>query len=523
MLSTPGVRVPLRIGRSTQAYLVEAVTQGRSSHLDVIVEVDNMPYGTYFNDRDFHASFTAAVQVASRWRSLELVSFPPPGTYKDLDITQPLSRLEPLQLRPDDRLGNPLGLFITALTATPTPHFTVLKVADPDASFYFVQPACLHVFASLTVLKLTCRRMGSPVDILPCLHRLVTFEAHHLHIPIYPLEVHLPLIQTLQFLRLRSVSIQWMAGQTFPSLQSCHIKFPHHVDATAFQPVTMPACYNFMFNSNDLGHFSLPALTSLGINSGQWSKWRGNLQLAILQPIVFASAQSLTHLALQVQCSEKLLADMLALTPSLELLWLGLASPHALSKAFFKAFVSRHPSANARIGKTSKTAAVLCRGLRKLHIHYRRWLRGLEKPEVVRAFGDIVASRQPDERPDFSLHLSFDVGPRGQVWKIHEPAKRCNLRSIHCIGYPSPQGAIILSAAPSDSDFIPPLFRESTYFGTSCYKVPIDFFLSFHNLVELRIYQYLDLKPIAKLQYTQGPSCGRVSILAHARSHFLQA
>jgi len=505
MLSTPGVRLPLRIGRWTQVNRIEAVTQGSSSHLDVIVDVNNMRDKTYDNDRDFYASFTAAAQVASRWRSLELVSFPPPGSYSYLDITQPLSHLESFQLRPDCRLGNFLGPFMTALTATATTHLTVLEVADPDASVYLVQPACLHIFSSLTALRLTCRRMDNPVDILPCLHRLVTFEAHHLHIPIYPLETHLPLIQTLQSLHLRSVSIQWMAGQTFPSLQSCHIKFPHHVDTTAFQPVIMPSCSDFTYDSNDLGHFSLPALTSLGVKSEQWSKWRGDLQLAILQPIVFASAQSLTQLSLQVQCSEKLLAYMLALTPALELLWLGLASPRALSKAFFKAFISSHPSANARIGKTSEAAAVLCRGLRKLHLHYKRWLRGSEKPVAIQDFGDIVTSRLPEETPDFSLLLSFDVGPSGQVWKVHEPAERHNPRHGLCVGFPSPQGVIILSAAPSDSDFISPLFRESTYFEIHydhSDKFPINFFSSFHNLVELRIHRFLSFKPEAQLQFT---------------------
>jgi len=505
MLSTPGVRLPLRIGRSTQPNHVEAVTQEKSSLLDVIIDVNNMTHGTDFDDGNFYESFTAAAQVASRWRSLELVSFTPPGSYKDLDITQPLSRLESLQLMPDCRLGNFLGPFITALTATATPHLTVLEVADPEASVSFVQPACLHIFSSLTVLRLTCRRMDSPVDILPCLHRLVTFEAHHLHIPIYPLGTLLPLLRTLQFLHLRSVSIQWMAGHIFPSLLSCHIMFPHHVDTTALQPVIMPSCSDFTYNSNHLGHFSLPALTSLEVTSGQWSKWRGNLQLVIIQPIVFASAQNLTHLSLQVQCSEKLLAYMLALIPALELLWLGLASPHALSKAFFKTFVSRHPSANdARTGKTRETATALCRGLRELHLHYKRWLRGSEKPAVIQAFGDIVASRQPEESPDLSLLLSFDVGPRGQVWKVHEPAMRRNSKIRFCVGYPSPQGIIILSAAPSDGDFIPPLLRESTYFeirGGHPTKFPIDFFSSFHNLVELRIYRDSRFQPTAQLQF----------------------
>ena len=494
MLSIPGIDFQLRIQRSTQKKDVEAVTQRRSSLLDVIVDMNNERNGSHFSTRNFYASFMAAALVASRWRSLDLVSFPPPGKYKDLEITQPLHRLQYLKLRPGCRLNNFLRPFMTALTTTPTLNLTVLEVADPDASLYLVQPACLHVFSSLTVLRLICRRMDNPVDILPCLHRLVTFEAHHLHLPIYPLETGLPLIQTLQFLHLKSVSIQWMASQIFSSLQRCLIKFPHHIDALALQPVILPSCSDFTYDSNDLGpisHFYLPLLTSLGVTSGQWSRWRGNLQLANVQPVVLATAQSLTCLYLQVQCSEQLLANMLGLVPALEILWLGLASPYVISKAFFKAFVSKDPTSCTRLRRLTQAAAPLCTGLRRLHLHYKRWLRGLEKPAIVQVFGDIVASHQPKEGSNFSLLLSFDVGPRGQAWKVHEPAERYRWRSGYIsIGFPSPHGMITLSTAPGDDDFLTPLSKGSKYLEISKYPshyLRINFLFSFDNLEELRI------------------------------------
>lgn len=305
------------------------------------------------------------------------------------------------------------------------------------------------------------------MDILPCLHRLVTFEAHHLHLPIYPLETDLPLIRTLQFLHLKSVSIQWMASQICPSLQRCLIKFPHCVGALALRPVILPSCSDFTYDSNNLGpisHFSLPPLTSLGVTSGQWSRWRGNLQLANVQPIVLANAQSLTCLYLQVQCSEQLLANMLGLVPVLEVLWLGLASPYAISKAFFKAFVSMDPTSGTRLRRSTQAAAPLCGGLQRLHLHYKRWLRGLENPAIVQVFGDIVASHQPKDSSNFSLLLSFDVGPRGQTWEGHEPAERYTRgRGDISIGFPSPHGMIALSAAPGDDNFLPPLSKGSKY------------------------------------------------------------
>lgn len=143
MLSIPGIVFQLRIQKSTQKKDVEAITQRRRSLLDVIVDMDNERDGGHFSTRNFYASFMAAVLVASRWRSLDLVSFPPPGKYKDLEITEPLDRLQSLKLRPGCRLNNFLRPFMTALTTTPTLNLTVLEVADPDASLYIVQPACL--------------------------------------------------------------------------------------------------------------------------------------------------------------------------------------------------------------------------------------------------------------------------------------------------------------------------------------------------------------------------------------------
>ena len=111
----------------------------------------------------------------------------------------------------------------------------------------------------------------------------------------------------------------------------------------------------------------------------QYTNWRGNLQLANVQPIITASAQSLTCLHLQVMCSERFLVNVLGLVPALEELYLGLTSPRALSTAFFQAFVAGGPNASAIIGASNQTVAPLCGELKRLHLHYKRWLRGSEK------------------------------------------------------------------------------------------------------------------------------------------------
>jgi hypothetical protein len=209
----------------------------------------------------------AAAEAASRWRSLALLSLPPPEEYKDLQIIHPLQHLESFKLAASCKLGNFLEPLLKAIITTVTPRFTVMEVFHPDAALYLLQPAHFQIFSSLTTLRLICRRMQNPVDVLPSLHKLEIFEAHHLFLPIYPPGVDLPLTQTLRVLHLKAVSVQWMAGQIFPALEECSIIFPHHSDA--IHSVDMPSCLNLKYHSNNLStleHFHISTLDKLEIN-----------------------------------------------------------------------------------------------------------------------------------------------------------------------------------------------------------------------------------------------------------------
>ena len=487
MLSTPGNRRQLRIGKSTQEEEVKAVIRGNRSLLDVIVDMNIETYGRRPISNKFHASLRAAAQAASRWRSFELVSPPPSGEYEYLQTLQPLQRLESFKLSLGCDVGNFLEPFMAAITSTATPRLTGIEVADLKAVLYLGRPAFLHIFHSVRSLSIQLpKRMDSPVDILPHLERLEVLEAHRLCFPTYPLDTHLPLAQTLHSLHLKCVSVQWLAGRDFPRLQQCSIIFPHH--AYVIQSVNMPSCTSLKYDSNNLGtirHFQLPPLAKLEVICGQWNSRRGNLQFMALHPI-FSTAQSLTDLHLQVQCSENVLVYMLELAPALEKLWLGLSFPHALSKAFFQGFVSRRPNAIEMIGLSTQPIRPLCGQLKRLHLHYKRWLRGHEKTGIIQVFGDIMASAQ-----DFSLHLSCDDGRKGQIWKVHEPVARPKELNHICVGFSSLHGIVPLTAALDHFEFTSPPFRESEYFQvSSCFSenFPIDFLFPFHNLKELRIY-----------------------------------
>ena len=514
MLSTPGIHSQLRIYQWTRKKNVEKF--GKRWLFDVTIdmqgfdpEIDDWPHGSDFDTVEFHTCFMAAAEAASRWRSLELLSLPPPGEYKDLQIMHPLRRLESFKLATSCNLGNSLEPLFNAITTTVTTRFTVMEVFHPDAALYLLQPPHFQIFSSLTTLRLICKRMQNPVDVLPSLHKLEVFEAHHLSLPVYPPGVDLPLTQTLRVLHLKSVSIQWMTGQIFPALEECFIIFPYHSDA--IHSVDMPSCLVLKYHSNNLGaleHFHISTLDKLDIECGQWRTRSGNLQFICLHRCFLAG--SLTCLHMEIRCSHMLLTLMLRLAPALEELWLRLPSPYALSSAFFLALAARGRNANA--GPSRRMIGPICRKLRTLRLHYKRWLRGPERNTLIPTFGAIVASHPPEEHI-FSFRLSFGEGSESQEWNIHEPVKRFNIGlrleatlSEFFIGVSSPDGIVPLSRTVVDSNYrlteseYPPLPRESEYITTGDYMVlPIDFLFSFHCLKEVRM-TALSLK---MEQYTQ--------------------
>ena len=509
MLLTPGVHSQLRIHKRTKKEDIERF--GRRWLLDVTVDIQDITVEDWRHEQDlnpveFYACFMAAAEAASRWRSLVLVSFPPPGEYKDLQIMHPLKHLESFKLAESCHLGSFLKPLMTTITTTVTPLFTVMELFHPDAALYIVQLAHFQLFSFLTTLRLVCKRMQNPVNILPSLHKLEIFEAHYLSLPIYPPDVDLPLTETLRVLHLKSVSVQWIEGRVFPVLEECSIIFPHNTDAV--RSVYMPSCSILKYDSNNLGaleYFHIPQLNRLEIKCGQWRTWRGTLQLIAVHPIF--AAQSLTCLHLQIKCSEGLLAHMLRLVPALEELWMGLSSPHALSSAFFMAFAAG--GCNAIAGPSNQIIEPLCRRLRMLHLQYKRWSRGTERNALIQAFGAIVASHPPEEKM-FSLRHSFGEGPDSQEWIIHEPVERfpIELESDRTVvGVSSPHGIVPLSRA-SVNNYLHPLTeleflslpRESEYLTTHEFlQLPIDYFFSLHNLKEVRMYSlHLENGPIAQ-------------------------
>ena len=503
LLLMPGITSRLWIRRATKKEVVQAFIQRRMTRLAVIVDVNHKGDGEDFNPDDFHASLMVACQAASRWHFLNLLSFPPPGEYNAPDtIVQPLESLRGFIMDEHCDLGNFFQPLMTAIITTALPCLTHLDLSNHKAILYLVQPIYLHYFCSLTVLIIRLsRKMENHVDILPHLQRLEIFYAWHLRLPIYPPDVSLPLIQTLSRLELKSVSVQWMAGKSFPALESCSITFPHHIDAIRAQPVTMLACTSLEYDSNDLNplmYFHHPPLAALTVRSGQWNVRRGNLQFVAICPIVVASAQSLHVLDLEVKCSERLLVLALRQLPALGWLRLRLASPHALSETFFQGFVATRSDAGSPCDMAALPRLPLCVKLIHLDLRYRRWLRGGERKGLIPVFSGIVSSRFSEEY--FRLLLRFD-GPI-QHWEVQGPVEStCDLsdnENISVVGIPSPNGVIPvigLDKWPSMS-FRGIPFKEAGYL-VARHRISIGCLLTLHNLVELRVGDEQDMLPNA--------------------------
>ena len=429
ILSTPGFHTQLMIQRATQKEVVRAFIQGRKTRLGVTVDMNDQGDGSDFNAENFRACFMAAIQAASRWSSLNLISPLPHGEYKDLQVLQSLTHLESLLAY---SFGELLEHLIAAISTDAFPNLTAMSLTGPATILCLVQPARSHIYHSLTALKIQLfKRMDSPADILPHLHSLETLEACRLCLPFYSPDSPLPLIHTLRSLYLKSVSVQWMAGHVFPALEKCHIIFPHHADTIhALQPITMLSCTFLLYDSNDLhplSQFHLLSLDALDVKNAQWNVGRGNLQLASLCPILAATPQTLTVLRLDVKCSDRLLGYLLEFTPALEELWLGLAHPNALSKTFFQAFIAGEFHAagvSEMIGPPSRRITPLCPSLKLLHLHCKRWMRGPDKRALVIALGAIVGSRQLEAESSFSLRLSFDEAPKESHWTVGKPVRK---------------------------------------------------------------------------------------------------
>ena len=101
------------------------------------------------------------------------------------------------------------------------------------------------LFRGLQHLKIACNH-DHEIPILPCLEQIESLEIWRGIIPVYPLNLDLPLAHTLQWLNLHRSASSWMLGRTFKALGQFQIDwspFPHeNLFMHEGLQVDLPAC-----------------------------------------------------------------------------------------------------------------------------------------------------------------------------------------------------------------------------------------------------------------------------------------
>ena len=211
--------------------------------------------------------------------------------------------------------------------------------------------------------------MKDTLDILPQFERLEYLYAHRLQLPLYSETNHLPLARTLKRLFLKSTSIQWMQGRSFPRLSECTIIWPHLPEALLGRDaVNLPVCSQFTYDNHllqPLTAFNLPSVDKLVIRNEAWNRPRGSQQLGFLWgPNIHVPVGEILRprvLHLDTQCYDQHLISALKMLPEMEELVLGVVRPDALGKKFLLSML-------AKKGREDSTSALAQREIGRAHV-----------------------------------------------------------------------------------------------------------------------------------------------------------
>lgn len=405
-------------------FLVERTKQ---VPLDVVVDLNptRYPFMDSTKANWGYRGLALAVTTMARWRTLTVAAFP---SEPDVSVASegeggspvtfsgPLEGLEAFKITGICETSAPFNRLLDTVATTSTERLTYIEISTPNALWYFASPNYYSLFSRLRHFKVDVREMRDPADILPCFENLEVLEAYRLHLPSYNYDVDLPIVRTLKKMNIKIVSVQWMSGRTFASLEDCTIIWPHHPETLCLQGgVDLPVCTQFTYDDHliePMSEFRVPRLDKMVVRNEAWNEPRGSAQLASvwgetmnprwLRPRI---------LHLDTQCYDQSLINALQLHPDLEELVLGLVRPDGLGKKFFNNMVARRlkgtPSlsmsplgpAQPNVESSDIFVAPLVPKLKVFGLRYRRWIREREKDEIKPMLEKIILSREKTEDP----------------------------------------------------------------------------------------------------------------------------
>jgi len=194
--------------------------------------------------------------------------------------------------------------------------------------------------------------MDEPFELLPSFTQLQIFEADRLRLPFYEPNADLPLLCTLQKLRLRACSVQWMAGRQFPCLKECAILLPHHWEQIQQHEVQFPFCKKLAYHGYPMTiarYFRVPEMRAMDLQSHDCNEQRVCQHLRYLCR-VNRRISNLTTLHLTFQCSEQVLMKVLKYLIPLQELALSIIYPSPSFQSFRLESLTAKPSTNERPG-----------------------------------------------------------------------------------------------------------------------------------------------------------------------------
>jgi len=381
-----GIWASLKLGTTTTKEDVLRKLEGNQWLLDILVDTE-MDRGDFTSS--YEAIFTA-IEAASRWRSFVVETFPGQADLPEELIKHGLqqcsnpsmNRLRTFKIKYTREMSPLLDRLLHILGTTASSELIRVEINSINV-ISSLAPAYPSIFHSVKVLCLDTPGMTEPVDLLPHLKQLENFTASQLCLSLCPLDVDLPLVHTLSQMKLKGVSIQWMAGRTFHTLKSCTIILPTHHHSVHTLGTLLPNCEHLSFEGQPLESlegFSVDMVTRLSVRGQGYNKKHGNRELGFISKHC-SSLLALRSLQIGVTASSQAWIEALASIPILEELLLTNLLPTSLHGDFFEAFIPKPPheyswNTALAVGKWNTT---LCPSLKVFGLSYTRWLRPTEE------------------------------------------------------------------------------------------------------------------------------------------------
>jgi hypothetical protein len=165
-----------------------------------------------------------AVTTMPRWKTLTVAALPSESDVAaeggeggfPIAFSGSLERLEAVKITGFCEKTAPFNQLLDTIATTSTEQLEHIEISAPNALWFLASPKYHSLFT---------------VYIVPYFKNPEVLEAYRLHLPTYHHEIGLPIVRTLRWMSIKIVSVQWMSGRTFPSLEDCTVIWPHHPES----------------------------------------------------------------------------------------------------------------------------------------------------------------------------------------------------------------------------------------------------------------------------------------------------